>query len=314
MSEESHSRIDIRELFRTEQDLIRKFLEQNPLVAKLIFPPKPEPPPAPPAPEADPPPPEPTAEELLVPFWEELRASRSGLLLLDYDGTLASFKVNRMAAVPYEGVREAVERIMATNTRIGLISGRIASEVEQLLGLNPAPVIWGCHGWEMRVGGVSQYWPLSEGQKQAMTRAEYILRNEGLMHRIEKKYGSLALHWRGVEADAAVGIRQTGIKAMTPFTGESLAVREFDGGIELRATGRDKGEVVRDILTMLPADDRIAYLGDDQTDEDAFRALEGRGVSILVRPEKRATVARVWLRPPEELMWFLEMWEWAMRN
>jgi trehalose 6-phosphate phosphatase len=49
-------------------------------------------------------------------------------------------------------------------------------------------------------------------------------------------------------------------------------------------------------------------LGDDLTDEDAFQVLEGRGLSILVRAAYRETIARAWLRPPQELIAFLEQW------
>ena len=51
-----------------------------------------------------------------------------------------------------------------------------------------------------------------------------------------------------------------------------------------------------------------AYLGDDLTDEDAFKAVEGRGLGILVRKQWRSTAAAAWLKPPEELIRFLERW------
>ena len=86
----------------------------------------------------------------------------------------------------------------------------------------------------------------------------------------------------------------------------------FDGGMELRVTGVDKGTAVRQVL----ADTRsshadgalLAYLGDDMTDEDAFRALGDEGFSILVRDQLRPTAAGSWLRPPGELLRFLERW------
>jgi len=52
----------------------------------------------------------------------------------------------------------------------------------------------------------------------------------------------------------------------------------------------------------------VAYLGDDNTDEAAFLALQGRGVSILVRPTWRETAAKYWLQPPDELLDFLGLW------
>jgi trehalose 6-phosphate phosphatase len=58
----------------------------------------------------------------------------------------------------------------------------------------------------------------------------------------------------------------------------------------------------------------VAYLGDDLTDEDAFAALGDRGFSILVRTEVRASCARFWLRPPKELLAFLDEWIAASKN
>ncbi len=82
----------------------------------------------------------------------------------------------------------------------------------------------------------------------------------------------------------------------------------FDGGLELRPTDRTKGTAVGQILAEEPATVPAAYLGDDLTDEDAFAAVGNRGFSILVRTEVRASCARFWLRPPEELLEFLDAW------
>jgi trehalose-6-phosphatase len=62
------------------------------------------------------------------------------------------------------------------------------------------------------------------------------------------------------------------------------------------------------VLSETAEDTAIAYLGDDITDEDAFRAVKVRGLGILVRTEFRETAADVWLRPPEELASFLQLW------
>lgn len=52
----------------------------------------------------------------------------------------------------------------------------------------------------------------------------------------------------------------------------------------------------------------IAYLGDDLTDEDAFQALDTRGLRVLVRDALRPTAADIWLQPPDELLDFLRSW------
>jgi trehalose-6-phosphatase len=87
-----------------------------------------------------------------------------------------------------------------------------------------------------------------------------------------------------------------------------LTVRPFDGGIEILGAKRNKADAVRAILAEMEIDTPVAYLGDDQTDEDAFRALQGRGVSILVRPHWRETAADIWLRTPIELSAFFHDW------
>ena len=63
------------------------------------------------------------------PFLERLRCAPSRVLLLDYDGTLAPFQVNRDRAVPYPEVPPLIARIMAQGTRVVPISGRPAREV-----------------------------------------------------------------------------------------------------------------------------------------------------------------------------------------
>ncbi|MEO8630619.1 MAG: trehalose-phosphatase, partial [Betaproteobacteria bacterium] len=85
-------------------------------------------------------------------------------------------------------------------------------------------------------------------------------------------------------------------------------VLDFESGIELRAHGRTKAHAVATLLQESNRDIPAAYLGDDLTDEDAFAALAGHGLSVLVRSQKRETAAQAWLRPPEELLAFLQRW------
>ncbi len=60
------------------------------------------------------------------------------------------------------------------------------------------------------------------------------------------------------------------------------------------------------VLSEMDRETAAAYLGDDTTDEDAFKAIHGRGIGVLVRPQFRATAADFWLQPPEELLDFLQ--------
>jgi len=92
-----------------------------------------------------------------------------------------------------------------------------------------------------------------------------------------------------------------------------LKLLEFDGGLELRVPGQDKSDAIEIILREIGPGVPVAYLGDDITDESAFRALEHRGLTVLVRREHRKSAERIWLRPPEELLEFLTLWRDAYR-
>jgi trehalose-phosphatase len=91
---------------------------------------------------------------------------------------------------------------------------------------------------------------------------------------------------------------------------DGLGLLEFETGLELRV-GRDKGGAVEAIMEEAGTLGPVAYLGDDLTDEAAFRAVQrigSRGLSGMVRQVWRETAAEVWLRPPAELREFLRMW------
>jgi trehalose-phosphatase len=72
----------------------------------------------------------------------------------------------------------------------------------------------------------------------------------------------------------------------------------------------DKGKAVLWLLEALGLDrenSRSIYIGDDVTDEDAFRALERRGIGILVSEESQPTAARYSLGEPAEVERFLRL-------
>src|SRR5713226_10373047 len=81
-------------------------------------------------------------------FFQRVRRASSRALLLDYDGTLAPFTVDRARAFPYREIPELIVQIMRHQTRVVLISGRPATELLFLSGIHPHPEIWGSHGAE----------------------------------------------------------------------------------------------------------------------------------------------------------------------
>jgi trehalose 6-phosphate phosphatase len=250
-------------------------------------------------------------------FFDELSRARKSALLLDYDGTLSPFQLDRDEAYPYPGVSILLTEIMNTgHTRVVVITGRRAHEVVPLLGIDPHPEIWGAHGLQrLRPDGSCELPHLDEIATQALAEADSRLDGLGLHHLAEHKPGGLAVHWRGLPAGEQSDIRKIVSLSWLPVAHRAgMLFQEFDGGVEIRLPDRNKGDAVRSILNELPADAPVAYLGDDETDEDAFQALSDRGLRVLVRPQWRETAANVWLKPAAELLAFLCDWMEACRN
>jgi trehalose-phosphatase len=243
-------------------------------------------------------------------FLGRLHEGRQKVLFLDYDGTLAPFHIEPDKAFPYPGVRKMINRLMKTSDiRLIIVTGRWTRDLTPLLGLEKNPEIWGSHGLErFRPDGSYELASMDEGALQGLVAADELIERAGLSLRCEQKPGSLAIHWRGLGEHQVNDIRdQTLPKLSIIAQGWQLQLKEFDGGIELRIPTRNKGDAVRTVLE--ETDDGLAaYLGDDLTDEDAFGAIKGKGMGVLVRTELRATAADLWIRPPDELLEFLNFW------
>lgn len=243
-------------------------------------------------------------------FFEQLSRAPRRVLLLDYDGTIAPFSAYRNRAFPYPTIPELLDLIMSTcRTRVLLISGRTAREIPPLLGLCPHPEIWGSYGLErLQANGQYSVAHVSADVQHALAQASLWLEQEGLEGSVELKPGAIAVHWRGLNPGQVEEARAAAYRGLSQFVGADLMLAEFDGGLELRLRNCNKGDVVRAVLTEHGPHTPVAYLGDDSTDEDAFRALTGRGLTVLVRRTCRFTAAQSWLRPPEELVGFLSDW------
>lgn len=251
------------------------------------------------------------AEAQVEPLLRAVTRAPRSLLMLDYDGTISPFRKNRDEALPYPGFSPLLKEIVCCHkSRVVIISGRDANEIVPLLDIDPHPEIWGLHGLQrLNTDGSVDLSPLGEPTLEALAAAENWLHCQGLQHATEFKTGSVAVHWRGLDEGDANAVRERvllGWKPIAKYT--RLHLLEFDGGVEIRAQDADKGDAVRTIMSEMDPQTPAAYLGDDTTDEHAFQAMNGRGLSVLVRPRYRATAAQLWLKPPGEVLDLLSRW------
>ena len=248
---------------------------------------------------------------LLDAFLQQLKTAPSSALLLDYDGTLAPFHVDRNRAFPYFGVISILEKIVRSGrTKVVIISGRPIVELRALVAPMNNIEMWGTHGLEHQLsnGSYSRV-PINEEDSVALTKAQEWIITAGLSSRAEIKLGGIAIHWRGLSLAEAKSVQSLTLDGWTKIAEQSrLKLLQFEGGLELRVSHPDKGDAVASILADLDPRVPVAYLGDDLTDEDAFRVLNGHGLTVLVKDIYRETNADTWITPPQELIDLLERW------
>ena len=253
-------------------------------------------------------------------FLNRLGQSKHRTLLSDYDGTLAPFRdaKERNLAFPYEGVREVLTEIIAGGkTRVVIISARAVQDLIPLLGIEPLPEIWGIYGWERRHSD-GTYLPPEPNNPKAVSA----LRNAiawGKENNLEYEYKpdettpvSVAFHWR--VSDDARG-RSPGVlrDLIVEYTNEiarstGLRVKLGDQVRELMIPGKSKDTAVKTVLSEIDSTSIVAYLGDSKGDEDAFEALNGVGLSVLVSSRSRESAADLRIQPPDGLLEFLRYW------
>ena len=210
-------------------------------------------------------------------------------LFLDFDGTLAEIAPHPGAVVVENRLRTLLARLDATlDGRIAIVSGRPVSQLQQLLGLTTLSMA-GSHGTEL-------YWP--DGTSSQPERPESLgpviqeftrLQKAHLGIVIERKPFGVALHYRGEpQAEAACRQLATSLAASTELTLQAGKMV-----FELRLPGADKGAALKSLMARPNLAGTLpVFIGDDDTDEPAFRAVaELGGAGILVGPV-RPTAAR----------------------
>src|SRR6516164_2746118 len=229
-------------------------------------------------------------------FFQSFSAGRTPLLSLDYDGTLAPFRVDRFKARPWTGVREAISRIQRQGrTRIVVVTGRHAKEIGPLLRGNPpvldSPVeVWGLHGAErLHPDGRRELEEAPPETQRKLDELREHLRHNNLGGQFEDKPNAAVMHWRGASPRTAKFIEARARELFEPLAKlEGLTLLPFESGLELRV-GRNKGGAIETLIAEEAQGTPVAFVGDDVTDEAGFRVLNqahGPHLSVLMRPEK----------------------------
>ncbi|MFZ0302467.1 MAG: HAD-IIB family hydrolase [Terracidiphilus sp.] len=260
----------------------------------------------------------PETEAKLDEFFSHFSAASRSLLMLDYDGTLAGFRVNRFTARPWSRVRKLLNLIQSQKkkTHIVIVTGRSPGEIQPLLALKTPVEVWGLHGAErLYPDGHSELEEIAPEARAKLDELTAELRADDLGGIFESKPNGMVMHWRGRASNEARRIEARTRALFEPAAQiDGLRLLEFECGLEVRA-GRNKDGAITAVLEEMksaePSPFPAAYLGDDLTDEAAFSAMNkvtGPHLTALVRRRVRETAADLWLKPPQELREFLVRW------
>ena len=229
--------------------------------------------------------------------WLGLRLSGFRVaLFLDYDGTLTPIVDHPGDAQLSPGMRRALRAgARRPDLDIAIISGRALQDLRTVIG-EPNLTYAGDHGFEISAPDLPPFRhpDLAHfGEKLAALAGELErLAPEGAW--TERKAATLTLHYRPVDPARRPVIAE---RARAIIAGAGFQPRDGLCAVEARPPiGWDKGQAVLHILRQRygPAwseNARIIYLGDDRTDEDAFRVLAGLGVTFRVGSAESLTLA-----------------------
>lgn len=205
-------------------------------------------------------------------------------ILLDVDGTLLD-----IAPTPQDVVvpRDLPQTLARVRDRLGgalaLVSGRMISEIDNFFAPLKLAAIGG-HGAEMRPVADG---PILAGRATSLD-AEFkqrlidiAARHPGVL--LEDKGYSLALHYRQVPKQGVALIHEVK-HAHEAWGDQSIELLSGKAMIELKFAGFNKGSAVRQLMTYPPFARRAPiFVGDDRTDEDAFKVMpEFNGQSMSV--------------------------------
>ena len=241
----------------------------------------------------------------------DLLGDRQPAVFFDFDGTLSDIVDDPDTAYLTDCAAEALQSLTA-QCPVAVLSGRDLADVSQRIGL---PGIWyaGSHGFES-VGPDGEH-----HENDAAASAIPVLEDAAAKLReqlsavtgvaVEHKRFGVAVHYRNAQREEVADVL-----AVVRGAGQGTRLRVTTGRevIELRPDiDWDKGKTLRWVLDQI-SDDQSAtllpiYLGDDITDEDAFDAVLGDGIGIVVRHSDdgdRATAARYALDSPAQVCEF----------
>jgi trehalose 6-phosphate phosphatase len=210
------------------------------------------------------------------------------LFFFDYDGTLAPITRDPSQAYLPEETRKLLAQL-AGKFRVAIVSGRDMDDLKQFIRLDSL-IYAGSHGFRISgPGGIEmEHEKVGELLPRMNTLMDLLQKEPELKIRgveIERKFMAIAVHYRNAPSGTYKTVYNAIKKVISSYdefrAGRGKKVIEIRPSLEWH-----KGRAVEWIMQALEQKDGVnympIYLGDDITDEDAFRSMPKNGIGILV--------------------------------
>ena len=220
-------------------------------------------------------------DRLLVDL-RELARTRTLLVALDFDGTLAPLVDEPDQARALPAAAEAIDRLIALPaTRVALLSGRSLSALADVARMPAEVLLAGSHGAEIRLDGSESLLGLDEAERAVIDRVHARLTAvaediPGVW--VERKPAGFALHTRTATPDDARGAVARARAALAEDL-DALKVRSGKDVVEFAVRATTKGDALLTLKRFTGATGAF-FAGDDVTDEDVFTVLAGTDLGL----------------------------------
>ncbi|KAL3419723.1 putative trehalose-6-phosphate synthase [Phlyctema vagabunda] len=221
---------------------------------------------------------------------KQYREAKKRLFMFDYDGTLTPIVKDPAAAIPSDRVIRTLQALASDHRNaVWIISGRDQEFLSQYLGHIKELGFSAEHGSFMRHPGSTEWENLAETfdmdwQKEVFSCFEkYTEKTPGSF--IERKRCALTWHYRPSDPELGAHNSRECQKELERTVGKKWDVEVMTGkaNLEVRPTFINKGEIAKRLVEAYSTEigggappEFTLCLGDDFTDEDMFRALNGR--------------------------------------
>ncbi len=246
---------------------------------------------------------------------EERLDGHSLFLCLDYDGTLVPIAFRPELAKIGEKERASVQKLMEAMP-VAVISGRALGDIQHMLGLEEV-IYAGNHGLEIRAKDFHHEEAGGRVEREVLSEVLIFLEEafagmEGVW--VEDKGVTASVHFRLTPRDLLPQLQRNFWEVLKPYVDEGkVKVTPGKEVLEVRPPlDWHKGKAVEYLLAQPSLSGRVPiYIGDDETDEDAFESISDTGVSIGVGADRQEGQAHYLLKDTFEVYKFLD---WLLKR